>query len=105
MFFSGCSILPELKLRRIFPAKHFVNTKPPEKRIQVLFSKKEIRELPGDGPNILNKSNIDCYMERPSATFCNGKYSILSNFCYAEFLAYCILINNQTRPVNTSQRN
>ena len=27
-------------------------------------------------------------MERPNATFCNGKYNILDDFCYAEFLAY-----------------
>ena len=27
-------------------------------------------------------------MERPIATFCNGKHSILNDFCYAEFLAY-----------------
>ena len=27
-------------------------------------------------------------MERPSATFCSGKYSVLNDFCYAEFLTY-----------------
>ena len=27
-------------------------------------------------------------MERPSATFCSGKYSILDKIFYAEFLAY-----------------
>ena len=31
-------ILPELKLRRIFPAVYFVNTNLPEERIQVLFT-------------------------------------------------------------------
>ena len=31
------------------------------------------------------KSNIDRYMERPNAAFCNGKYSTLDDFCYAEF--------------------
>ena len=31
-------------------------------------------------------------MERPSATFCNGKYSVLNDFCYAEFLASCSLL-------------
>ena len=30
-------------------------------------------------------------MERPSASFCNGKYSKLDDFCYAEFLAHDIL--------------
>ena len=39
-------ILPELKLRRIFPAVYFVNTNPPEERVQVLISEKELSELP-----------------------------------------------------------
>ena len=30
-------------------------------------------------------------MERPSATFCNGKYSVLNNFCFPEILACSIL--------------
>ena len=25
-------------------------------------------------------------MERPNSRFCNGKYSVLNNFCYWEFL-------------------
>ena len=30
-------------------------------------------------------------MEGPGTTFSNEKYSVLSNFHYAEFLAYCTL--------------
>ena len=78
-------ILPELKLRRIFPAVYFTNINPPEERVQVLLSEKELSELPDNSPNISKKCNIDHYMERPNATFCNGKCSILDNFCYAEF--------------------
>ena len=81
-------ILPELKLRRIFPAVYFVNLNPPEERVQVLFPEKEISELPDDSLNVFKKSNIDRYMERPSLTFCDGKYSTLEDFCYAEFLVY-----------------
>ena len=44
-------ILPELKLRRIFPAVYFVNSLLGE-RVQVLLSEKELRELPDDNPNI-----------------------------------------------------
>ena len=44
--------LPELKLRRIFPAVYFVNTNPPEERIQVLLSEKELSKLPDNSPNI-----------------------------------------------------
>ena len=79
-------ILPELKLRRIFPAVYFVNANPPEERVQVLLSEKELTQL------------FDRFMDGPSATSCNGKYSILDDFCYAEFLAYY-------RPVNISQMN
>ena len=56
-------ILPELKLRRIFPAVYFVNTNPPEERVQALLSEKELSELPDNSPNLFKKSNINCYME------------------------------------------
>ena len=74
-------ILPELRLRRSFPAVCFVNTNPLEER--VLLSEKELRGLPDDSPNIFKKLNIDRYLERPSPTFCNGKYSTLVDFCFA----------------------
>ena len=90
-------ILPELKLRRVFPAAYFVNTNPPEGRVQVLLSEKELNKLPDNSPNISKKSNINRYMERPSAIFCNGKYSILDNFCYAEFLAYYTFENKLSK--------
>ena len=81
-------ILPDLKLRRIFPAVYFVNTNFLEKRFQVLLPEKELSELPDNSSNIFRRSHIDRYMERPSATFCNGKYSVSNVFCYAEFLVY-----------------
>ena len=79
-------ILPELKLRRIFPAVYFVNTNLPEERIQVLLPEKELSKLPDNSPNNFKRSNIDRYMEKPSVTCCNGKHSVLNHFCYAEFL-------------------
>ena len=90
-------ILPELKLRRIFPAVYFVNTNPLEERVQVLISEKELNELPENSPNIFKKSNTDRYMEIPNATFCNGKYIILDDLCYAEFLAYYTLENKPNK--------
>ena len=90
-------ILPELKLRRVFPAVYFVNTNLPQERVQVLFSEKELSELPGGSPNISQKSNIGRYMERPNATFCNEKCSVLNNFCNAEFLAYYTLENKSSK--------
>ena len=95
-------ILPELKLRRIFPAVYFVNTNLPEETVWVLLSKKELSELPDDSSNIFKKSNFDRYVERPNATFCNGKYSVLDYFCFAEFLAYYTL---EIKSVNISQIN
>ena len=73
-------ILPELKLRRIFPDVYFVNTNPLGEGVQVLLSEKELGELQDESPDIFKKPNIDRYMERPSATFCNGKCSILEEF-------------------------
>ena len=51
---------------------------------------KELSELPDNSSNVFKKP-IDCYMGRLSATFCSGKYSVLNDFCYAEFLAYYTL--------------
>ena len=95
-------ILPELKLRRIFPAVYFVNTNLPEERFRVLLSKKELSKLPDDSSNIFKKSNFDRYVERPNATFCNGKCSVLDYFCFVEFLAYYTL---EIKSVNISQMN
>ena len=36
-------------------------------------------------------------MERPSATICNGKYSVLDDFCYSDFLAYYTLENKSSK--------
>ena len=90
-------IMPELILRIIFLAFYFVNKKAPEERVQVCLSEKDLRELPENGPNIFKKSNIDPYMEKPSAKFCNGRYSILDYFCHAEFLVYYTFGNKASK--------
>ena len=64
----------ELKLRRIFPALYFANTNLPEGRSQI-FLKKTFENYQAIAQNVFMKSNIERYMERPSATFWNGKYS------------------------------
>ena len=64
-------ILPELKLRRIFPVVCFVNTCIPEEKVQVLLPEKKLSKLPDISPNIFKRTNVDRYMERPSPTFCN----------------------------------
>ena len=73
-------VLPELKLRKIFPTVYFVNANSHEERVQVLLSEKELSELSDNSPKTFKKSNIDHYVERSSATLCNGKYGILDDF-------------------------
>ena len=90
-------VLPEWRLRKIFPAVYFVNTSLPEERVQVLLSEKEVRKLPDLSANIFKKSNTDYYTEIPCIAFCNGKYMVLNDFCYEEFFAYTHLTVNQTR--------
>ena len=90
-------ILPDLNPSRIFPAVYFVSTNPSEERVQVLLSEKELSELPDNSLKIFKKSNIDRYMERTSATFCNKECSILDDFCYKEFLAYYTLENKSSK--------
>ena len=58
------------------------------------FSEKGLSKLPGNCPNIIKKSN-DRFMERSSATFYNGKYSVLNEFCCAEYLA-CYTLQNKS---------
>ena len=82
-----CHILTEIKIRKIFPVVYFVNTNLLEKIVQVLLSETELSELPEDSRNIFKKPKIDHFMERPTTTFFNGKYSILDDFCCTEFFA------------------
>ena len=56
-------------------------------RVQVLLCKKELRQISVDIPNLFKKANIDCYMERPSTTFYNGKKQCFNNFYYGTFIA------------------
>ena len=36
----------------------------------------------------LEKNMLDKYTDRPDSHFQNGKYAILENLCFAEFLTY-----------------
>ena len=83
-----------MKLKRVFPAVYFVDANLPEERLEVLLPEKELCRLPdNNSPNIFKRSNIDRCMERPSATFCNGKYRVSNDFCCAEFIANYTLEN------------
>ena len=86
--------MPELKLKRNFPAVYPFNTNFSEERVQVLV---ELTKLLDKSPNIFKKSNIYRYVERPNSAFCNEKCSALDYFCFAEFLAYYTIENRSNK--------
>ena len=45
--------LPKLKLKRIFTAVYFVNTNPPEERVQLLLSEKNLANYQTIAPTFL----------------------------------------------------
>ena len=75
-----------------FSWSQFVNTNLPEERSKVLLTEEQLRSLREDSTDIFRRNNIDRYVARPSVSFCDGKYSILDSFCFAEFTAYYSLI-------------
>ena len=85
-------LMPELWLRKTFPGVLFANSNLPENRYRIVLSKEEIDELPEDSCDVFKKNSIDRYIDRPNASFANGKYNILDTFCYAEFLSHYVLL-------------
>ena len=49
------------------------------------------------------KNNLDRYLDRPNAAFKNGRYRVLNNMCYAEFLAYYVLETKSSNEENDFQ--
>ncbi|XP_057316777.1 uncharacterized protein LOC130657796 [Hydractinia symbiolongicarpus] len=80
-------IMPELWLRKTFPKVVFANTNLPEKRYRMCRSKHKIDKLPEDSTDIFKRNMLDRYVDRPNPTFAKGKYAILDQFCYPQFLA------------------
>ena len=85
-------ILPLLHLRRVFHGVQFGNTNLPEVRPQMLQTEETSSFLRDDSTDIFKRNNIDSYLARTSVSFCDGKYSILDSFCFAEFTAYHSLV-------------
>ena len=97
-------LMPELWLRKTFPGVIFANSNLPENRFRICRSKEEIDELPEDSADIFKRNMIDRYIDGPTSTFLNGRYSILDGFCYAEFVAhYYLLPKNSNDSVNDNQ--
>ena len=63
----------------------------PEKRYRICKSKEELAELPESSTEVFKRNSLDRYMDRPNLTFKEGKYSVLDNFCFADFVAYYLL--------------
>ena len=86
-----CSVqeaVPELHLRRVFPGVQFVNTNLPEESSKTLQTEEQSSSLPENSTDLFKRNNIDRYLATPSVLFCDGKYSILDSFCFAEYLLH-----------------
>ena len=82
-------VLPELHLRMVLPSVYFVNTNLPEERSKILRTEEELKNLTdNNSTNIFKKKTLDRYMDRPNHSFCQGRYSMLDSFCFAEFVLY-----------------
>jgi len=80
--------MPELWLRKVFPGVTFANTNIPEKRFRICLNEDELNELPEDSTAIYKQNMLDRYCDRPDLSHCNGKYAVVSEMCYAEFLRF-----------------
>ena len=74
--------MPELWLRKIFPATIFVSTDLPEKRIRVAKSQQELDDLDDESTDIFKSNIIERYAIRPKSI------ASVDNLCLAEFAAH-----------------
>ena len=80
--------MPELWLRKTFPKVIFLNSNLPECQYRVFCKNEELDELLDNSSDTFQKTMLDRYTDRPDSHFQNGKYAILENLCFAEFLSY-----------------
>ena len=97
-------IMPELWMRKCFPGIVFVNSNLPEDRYKIFKSEEVLSELPADSTDIYKRNMLDRYLDRPHKTFKNGKYGIIDQMCYAEFLSrYYLDSKLQDDTINDNQ--
>ena len=77
--------MPELCLRKVFPAVLFANIYLPENIYRVCVSEKEIKQLPESFTDIFKTNILYRYKDRPSDKFGAGQYSIVNERCLAQF--------------------
>lgn len=74
--------MPQLWLRKIFPATVFVSTDLPGKRERVTKSQQDLEELDDESTDIFKSNIIDRYSLRPF------NIPAVNELCLAEFAAY-----------------
>ena len=74
--------MPELWLRKIFPATVFVSTDLPHKRLRVTKSQQDLEELDDESTDIFKSNIIERYTLRPL------NIPAVNDLCLAEFVAY-----------------
>lgn len=74
--------MPQLWLRKIFPATVFVSTDLPGKRERVTKSQQDLEELDDESTEIFKSNIIDRYSLRPL------NIPAVNELCLAEFAAY-----------------
>ena len=74
--------MPELWLRKIFPATVFVSTELPDKRLIVTNSQQDLEELDDESTDIFKSNITERYTIRPL------NIPAVNDLCLAEFVAY-----------------
>ena len=74
--------MPELWMKRIFPATVFVSTDVAEKRIRITKTKQELDDLDDESTDIFQSNIIQRYTIRPTSI------PIIDNLCLAQFAVY-----------------
>ena len=74
--------IPELWLRKIFPATVFISTALPDKRIRVTKTKKKLDDLDDESTEIFKSNIIERYTIIPASI------PAVNNLCLAQFAAY-----------------
>ena len=95
--------LPELWLRKTCPTVAFANSNLPEKRYRICRSEAEILSMSANSKDLFKRNTLDRYIDRPDKIFRQGKYQLLDEMCYAEFLSNYSLENLKTNQYNGSQ--
>ena len=90
-------VMPELWLRKIFPAAIFLNSNMPKKRYKIFKKKDEIDELSNDSTDLFQRNMLDRYVDRPNEHFKNGQYRQIDQLCFAEFLSLYYVLAKTTQ--------